>query len=71
MGKIKTTLKLLPVCECGYIIRDLQIGKDVIEQNGIKYGVPYIRPADCPNCHKEIESIEWNDLQIREDKTNE
>ena len=50
-----TTLKLLPVCECGYVIRDLEL--DSIEVLcGWKYIVPF-KPSRCPNCNQFIDSM--------------
>lgn len=50
-----TTIKLLPVCECGYVLRDLELNHTEA-LCGWKYSVPFT-PSSCPNCHKFIESM--------------
>ena len=59
MDDYKTTLKMLPVCNCGYIFREgIIIHEDINTKNKIKYATHTIEPAICPNCKKEIECIE-------------
>lgn len=59
MEDYKTTLRMLPVCNCGYIFRDgIIIHEDINEKNGIKHATYSIEPQKCPNCGKEIEQIE-------------
>lgn len=58
-----TRLKLLPVCDCGYIFRDGVIGYEDIHKmnNEIKVVHRSIEPPMCPNCKKRIECIEYYD----------
>lgn len=49
------SVKLLPVCECGYAIRDLQLNRDE-KLHGWNYMIPFT-PCRCPNCHELIESM--------------
>lgn len=57
----KVKLKLLPVCECGYIFEGIEIKKNKSIIDG-KYTISKysFKPCLCPNCGKEIESIEYN-----------
>lgn len=49
------TIRLLPVCECGHIISDLEL--DQTESwCGNEYCVPFT-PAVCPNCNQIIETM--------------
>ena len=59
MEDCKVRLKLLPVCECGYIFEDgIVIYKNIAEaSNGIEYGKACFEPIACPNCKREIECI--------------
>lgn len=59
MEDYKTKLKLLPVCQCGYIFEDgIVIYKNTEEtSNGIKYGKVCFEPVACPHCQREIECI--------------
>jgi len=50
-----TTLKLLPVCECGYVFRDLELNHTET-LCGWEYLVPFT-PSLCPNCNRLIESL--------------
>ena len=49
------TFKLLPVCECGYAIRDLKINRDE-KFDGWNYVIPFT-PSRCPNCHEFIDAM--------------
>lgn len=49
------TVKLLPVCECGYAIRDLELNRDE-KICGWNYVIPFT-PSRCPNCHEFIDSM--------------
>lgn len=61
----KVTLRLYPVCECGYVFRNLICGKDIlIGENGFKYSVPYFNPSRCPVCHKKIDSLLYKDFDM-------
>lgn len=64
MDDYRTTLKMLPVCSCGYIFRKgVVIHQDINEKDGIKYPTYFIEPSKCPNCNKKIECIErYNDI---------
>lgn len=44
-------LKLLPVCECGYIFKELTVTES------INVGISTFFPCHCPNCKKVIESV--------------
>ena len=53
-----TTLKMLPVCECGQVIPDLEYGDEVdVLSNGYKHLKPMFQPMVCPNCKRHIESL--------------
>lgn len=54
-----TRLKMLPVCDCGYILKDgIVIHKNILEVNELKYPNYFIEPPACPNCKRKIECIE-------------
>lgn len=62
-------VKLLPVCECGYIFREgIEITKNINEVKGsndhIKYGTYNINPPKCPNCKQIIEGVLYNNYII-------
>ena len=59
MEDCKTRLRLLPVCNCGYIFENgiILYEKTAETPNGIKYGKACFEPAACPNCKREIECI--------------
>lgn len=59
MEDYKTRLRLLPVCDCGYMFEDgiVVCEKTIETSNGIKYGKTCFEPASCPNCKREIECI--------------
>lgn len=52
---METTLRLLPVCECGHIIDGLIIDQ-IVDTDGWKSIRPFA-PDRCPNCNKVIESL--------------
>lgn len=55
------TLKMLPVCDCGYIFRDGVHVEEVIgEVQGYKYPIYSIDPPRCPNCNRLIECVSYN-----------
>ena len=56
----KVKLKLLPVCECGYIFNDFNINNNIVKDYSLKRVQVKFSPSHCPNCGKEIESIEYN-----------
>ena len=61
MEDYKTTLRMLPVCSCGYVFANGVIThEDIIELKGVKYTEYYIEPPNCPKCNKKIECIEYN-----------
>lgn len=61
----KTTLRLYPVCECGYVFRNLICGKEILTcKDGYKYPRAYFSPRECPVCHKEIERILYKDFDM-------
>lgn len=50
-----TTLELLPVCECGYILSDLKIGR-IVDTDGWKSMRPFT-PDYCCNCGRIIKEL--------------
>ena len=59
----KVKLKLLPVCECGYIFNDFKINSSnsIVKDYSLKIVQDSkFSPSHCPNCGKEIESIEYS-----------
>lgn len=59
----KVKLNLLPVCECGYIFDDVKINSNNSILNYYSFKIVQdskFSPSHCPNCGKEIESIEYN-----------
>lgn len=56
-----TILRLLPVCECGYIFEGIEIKKNKSIIDG-KYTISKysFKPCLCPNCGKNIEGISIN-----------
>lgn len=60
-----TTLRLYPVCECGYVFYDLRCGKDILTaKNRRGFSSPYFNPPRCPICHKKIGSIMYKDFNV-------
>lgn len=56
-----TILKILPVCNCGYIFRKgITIHQEMLETNGWEYPKTICEPYNCPNCKKVIKGIEIN-----------
>ena len=60
-----TRLKLLPVCDCGYVFKDGVIcGRKYHTVDGIEYScihpTYFIEPNICPNCNKRIKCIEYD-----------
>lgn len=52
------TVKMLPVCECGYIFRDgICVTQDIIGAKGYRHGIYHIEPPCCPNCKRRIETV--------------
>lgn len=65
MEDYKTRLKLLPVCNCGYVFRNgVTVYRKIVENNGLKHAEFAINPPMCPSCEKEIECIECYDWTI-------
>ena len=66
MSEDTTLLKLVPVCDCGYVFREgIILRKHIITaENGMKYITHSIDPSVCPSCNKEIEGIEVKGPQI-------
>lgn len=50
-----TTITLLPVCECGNVIADLEIDK-IVDVEGWKCKRPFV-PYECPRCQRLIEKM--------------
>ena len=58
MKEDKVTLKLFPVCRCGYIFRDgVTINKYINEAKGLRYSHYVINPSICPNCKRYIDGV--------------
>jgi len=54
-----TRLKMLPVCDCGYVFKDGVVCSMMYHKVGdIEYPMYFIEPNICPNCKKVIECIE-------------
>lgn len=67
MDKYTTTLKMLPVCECGHIFEDgIVLYKDIAEINNLKHAINRIDPPYCPSCKRKIECIEHYSYQVEE-----
>lgn len=63
MNEYSTTVKLLPVCNCGYVFRNgITIRRDIrpLERTGLVHEKEYIEPALCPSCQRLIEYIEYD-----------
>ena len=51
-----TTVRMLPVCECGQVISDLVLDMYIdVAESGYKYSNFTFTPGRCPNCGKYIE----------------
>ena len=60
-----TTLRLYPVCECGYVFYDLKCGRNTLkDRNGLGFSSPYFDPPRCPVCHKKMGSIMYKDYDV-------
>ena len=60
MDEYMTTVRMRPVCSCGYIFWDgIVIRRNMNETYGFKYVAQDIEPPVCPNCKKIIECIEY------------
>ena len=69
MEKYLTRLKLLPVCNCGYVFRDgVTICRSIEENNALKHAEFTINPPMCPNCKKKIECLEGYNWKIEDIK---
>ena len=52
------TLKMLPVCDCGYVFRNgIHIEEFIDEAQGYKYPIYSIDPSRCPNCRRLIDGV--------------
>lgn len=52
------TLKMLPVCNCGYVFRDgVHIEEVIGEVRGYKYPIYSIDPPRCPRCDRLIDGV--------------
>lgn len=58
-NEIKTTkLRLLPVCECGYVFREIKINRKMMTIDNFSVPVESrFEPPICPNCKKFIREI--------------
>lgn len=66
-----TTIKMLPVCSCGYIfVSGLVYHESIEEAVGapIKYKQGCFTPMNCPRCNRYIECVECNGDIITVDK---
>lgn len=53
------TLQLLPVCECGEILRDAYACESIdIIESGYKYRKVHINPVCCPFCGQTIRGFQ-------------
>lgn len=60
-----TTLRLYPVCECGYVFYDLKCGKDILTgKNRLRLSSHYFDPPICPICHKKIGGVMYKDFNV-------
>lgn len=54
-------IKMMPVCECGYVFKDLSytnLGYN--ERGGVIGSINYrFSPSCCPNCYKIIKGLEY------------
>lgn len=61
-----TRLKILPVCDCGYVFEDgIILRKNISEtsfkeEKIIKYPEYSIEPNFCPNCKRIIECVQYD-----------
>lgn len=58
-NEIKTTkLRLLTVCECGYVFREIKINRKMTTLDNFSVPVEsHFEPSICPNCKKFIREI--------------
>lgn len=57
--KTTATVRMRPVCECGYVFPTLychEVTADTL--GGVQIKKHYFEPARCPNCEKLIETVE-------------
>lgn len=54
-------LKYYPVCECGYVFKELKCtkNKQKIKEGYTVYSIPIFSPNKCPKCGKIIEGLEF------------
>lgn len=69
IDKPTVQLGMFPVCECGYVfLDDIVIYKDIREVQRVRCPEHFFQPWKCPNCHKIIDSVEYNGeiIEIKE-----
>lgn len=50
-------LKVMPICDCGYIIKDFFRAYDDQTMNGDVIKRCYFIPSNCPKCGKKIKGV--------------
>ena len=55
--KYSTTLSMLPVCECGHVIRDVKANIHT-KRDGWHHLDCTISPTHCPNCGAHIDCLQ-------------
>lgn len=60
-------LSVLPVCKCGWIIKDLVYARNDERLDSDMKPRGYFIPRNCPNCGKKIEGVAIKVNKISED----
>lgn len=59
------TVRLYPVCECGYVLRDLKIERIISRNSLFATAKDIICPNICPNCNRVISTVQVPDIKDR------
>ena len=70
-----TTLRMLPVCNCGHIFVSGLVYHESIEDSPkapVKYKIGCFTPMNCPKCNRYIESVEYDGdiIAVENNKTS-
>lgn len=65
LTKDSTTLTMLPVCECGTVIPDVEIELESVKNNsGYVSSNIHFYPFECPNCGSHIERLQMYEKYV-------
>lgn len=56
----EVSLRLTPICECGYIFDELKCSEKIIDNNGVLTKKVEFEPLRCPKCGGYIKDIRYH-----------